>query len=241
VAAKLDSMIINSTCPGSTGQMRIDVTSDDETGAHSATLEFTDFCYSEEEIGEVNVAGGATFSGQRGFDSEDNPNSITLNAGTTSPIVVTSADFSAGVGFSELTFSQSEASDGSKTLELCWTSLDIDVQQGDDSESIDTDNSCINVSVSNAGAAAVTGSGTITTDDGSLDVSTPTPFTVDSGGNITGGVLQIDGADNTGLQIIAGSGCAFSVQADLDGDGEYDDYSEEMDCEELCSDILEMF
>jgi hypothetical protein len=242
VAVELDPIILNSTCPGSTGQMRIDVTYDDETGAFSGTLAFTEFCLYVEEIGEVNVAGGATFSGQIGFDSEENLNSITLNAGTTSPIVVTSGEDSASVTVTGLSFSFSEASDGSLALSLCWTSLDIDITDGADSESIDTDDVCISVTVTSEGAITVDISATITTDDGSLGVSTPTPFTVDSSGNITGGVLQIDGADDTAVQIgYAGSGYAFTVQADTDGDGEYDDYSEEMDCTELGDDILDIF
>jgi hypothetical protein len=240
-AVDLDPIIVGSTCPGSTGQMRIDVSHDDETDAYNGTLVFTDFCFSGEEIGEITVAGGATFSGELDFDSEGKLNSMNLTAGTTSPIIVTSTDLRAGVGFTGLSISMGEGSGGGMTLGVCWAGLDIDIQKGDDSESIDTNNVCINVSAPGAGGVTVTGSGRITTDDGSLDVSTPTPFTVDSGGNISGGVLQIDGADNTGVQIIAGTGCAFSVLADLDGDGEYDDYSQEMDCAELCSDIRDMF
>jgi hypothetical protein len=238
-----ESIVLPSDCPGSTGEMRIDITYDDVTFAFSGTLAFTDFCIVVDEISdEVDVAGGATFSGQLGFDSSDELNSISLSASTTTPIVATATDFSASVSVTGLSFSFNEQPDGSGAVSLCWTSLDVDVTDGADSESVDTDNVCINVSVSSAGAITVTLSATVTTADGSLDISTPTSITIDSSGNITGGVLQIDGANNTAVQITyAGSGYAFNVQADTDGDGEYDDYDQEMDCTELGSDLGDMF
>jgi hypothetical protein len=123
-------------------------------------------------------------------------------------------------------------------VSLCWTSLDVDITDGTDSESINTDDVCINVNVSSAGAITVTVAATIATADGTLVVSTPTPITLDSDGNITGGVLQIDGANDTAVQITySGTGYIFTVQADTDGDGAYDDYDEEMDCTELGNDI----
>ncbi len=242
-AASVDeSLVIPSDCVGSTGEMRIDITYDDETFAFNGTLAFTDYCTDVDGVGEVDVAGGATFNGQLGYDSSDELNSITLNGSTTSPIVATATDFSASVSVTGLAFSLSEQPDGSMALSLCWTSLDVDITDGADSESIDTDNVCINVAVTSAGAITVTVTATITTDDGSLVVSTPTPITLDSSGNITGGVLRIDGANNTAVQITyAGSGYAFNVQADTDGDGEYDDYDEEMDCTELGNDLGDMF
>lgn len=240
-AVEDESLVVPSDCIGSTGEMRIDITYDDETFAFSGTLAFSDFCTDVDEIGEVDVAGGATFSGQLGFDSSDDLNSITLSASTTSPIVATAADFSASVSLTGLAFSFNEQPDGSGTISLCWTSLDVDITDGDDSESIDTDDVCINVSVSSTGAISVTISATVTTADGTLVISTPTPITLDSSGDITGGILQISGADNTAVQITyAGSGYAFDVQADTDGDGEYDDYDEEMDCTELGNDIGDM-
>lgn len=234
-----DSIVVPSDCPGSTGEMRIDITYDDVTFAFSGTLAFTDFCMVVDEIGEeVNVTGGATFSGQLGFDSSDNLNSITLNASTTSPIVATAGDFSVSVAVTGLSFSFSTQSDGSGAMNLCWTSLDVDITDGLDSESIDTDNVCINVSITSTGAISITISATITTADGTLVVSTPTPITLDSSGNITGGILQIDGANSTAVQITySGSGYVFTIQADTDGDGAYDDYDEEMDCTELGNDI----
>ena len=238
----MDPIIIDSTCPGSTGQLQIDITYNDETYAFNGTLAFTDFCLDVDGIGDVDVAGGATFSGQLGFDSSDELNSITLNASTTSPIVATATDLSVSVSLVGLAFSFNEQPDGSVAVSLCWTSLDVDITDGTDSESIESDNVCISVSVTSAGAITVNISGTFSNDEGSLAVSTPTPITLDAGGNITGGVLQIDGANNTAVQITyAGSGYALDVQADTDGDGEYDDYDEEMDCTELGNDIGDMF
>ncbi len=241
-ATEDESLVVPSDCVGSTGEMRIDITYDDETFVFNGTLAFTDFCTDVDGVGEVDVAGGATFNGQLGYDSSDELNSITLNASTTSPIVATATDFSASVSVTGLAFSLSEQPDGSMALSLCWTSLDVNITDGPDSASIDADNVCINVAVTSTGAITVTVTATITTDDGTLDVSTPTPITLDSSGNITGGVLRIDGANNTAAQITyAGSGYAFDVQADTDGDGEFDDYDEEMDCTELGNDIGDMF
>jgi hypothetical protein len=235
----LDPIVVPSDCPGSMGEMRINITFDEDTGAFSGTLAFTNFCMVVDQVGEnLNVAGGAAFSGTLGFDSSDNLTSITLNANTTSTIVATAGDFSASVSFTGLAFSMSQQSDGSMSLSLCWASLDIDITDGTDSESIDTDNVCIDVRVSSTGAITATVAATVTTSDGSLVVSTPTPITMDSSGNIIGGILLISGADNTVVQITySGTGYVFTIQADTDGDGVYDDYNEEMDCTELGNDL----
>jgi hypothetical protein len=242
VLTAMDPIVVSSDCPGSTGEMRIDILFDDETGAFNGTLAFTNFCLAVDEINEqVNVAGGIAFNGTLGFDSADNLTSITLNANTTSTIVATAGEFSARVRFTGLAFSMSQQADGSMTLSLCWTSLDVDITDGTDSESIDADNVCLDMSISSTGAIAVTVTATITSSEGTLDVSTPTAISIDSNGNITGGVLQIDGANNTVVQITySGFGYVFSVQADTDGDGNFDDYNEEMDCTELGNDISDM-
>ena len=234
-----EPLVLEDTCPGSDGQITIQISVDDETGEFNGTVAIVNFCIENDASEQATIVGGLSFNGQMVTDSEGMLTSLTFNASTTSPVAITSTTGdSASIILSGFTFTLTQATDGSGSISVAWTALDVDIVDGGESEFIDTDNVAIGVAVDAAGAVTITLQGQITTNDGSLIISTPTPITVDASGNITGGVIQIDGAEGTGIQITyTGTGYIFTVTADTDGDGSYDDYNEDVDCTELGDDL----
>ena len=78
----------------------------------------------------------------------------------------------------------------------------------------------------------------IDSNEGSVDISTPTAVTINDQGEVTSGVIIVDGADGTRVKIEASGGNLFDIQADTDGDGIYDYLPGTMDCSALDTDAL---
>jgi hypothetical protein len=219
------------------GQLELE----DPPNATRGTAEFDNYCLVGEDGSEVVITGSAAFDGQIGiefFSEEIKINSADLNISPvpSSPIVVTSADSSATVSnFTGLKVDYSRASDDSETFDLSWDLLDIEVQKdGEAPQSARLENFSIDLDKAADNSATLSVNGASTAADGSLDIRTLTPFVLDTNGNLSDGLLQIDGADNSAVQITPeGNGYRLDVLADTDGDGEFDDYSAVLDCSEL--------
>jgi hypothetical protein len=231
-----DPIVLNGTCGGAPGVLTIDIVSyNDVTGDFSGTLVFDNMCLDLNGVDEAAIDGGLQYSGR----IDDDLTSISLSASTTgSGIIISGGGYNAAIVLNGFSLSFNEASNGSASASVSWTALSVDVQSSSGSDFIDSSNVAFTLSIASSGAMTLTASGSFSNGEGSMLVSTPTPVTLDASGAITGGMLQITGANNTGVRITyAGSGYAFDVAADTNGDGSYDDYNGEMDCDELGADI----
>jgi hypothetical protein len=233
-------------CPESPGKVvlnvSIDFPDDMETYDNSQSLpangaiEINDYCSVADDNSTVTMAGNAAFDGQISFDDVMAFDLVDVNINPTTPIVMTSENTRATIdNCTGLAVSLNPVPDGGEAVQLSWTTLDIETQQdGGEPESVRLENFSIDMINASDGSATFSVSGTSTGADGSLDIRTLTPFVQDDDGNLTDGLLQVDGADKPAVQITpTGSGYVLDVRSDTDGDGQFDDYSAVMDCTEL--------
>lgn len=219
---------------GCGGTLDLSLTTDDADPYNiSGGLDFTGFCI---DIGgtEATINGGADFSAEAVSDSEGDLVSLTITAGTTgSGITLTSDDISGSLAINNLVISMIPSGD-CFDLSMTLASTTVSMTESDATETITIRNLALTVSGCDGGGSASVGF-TIDTSDGTLMISTPTPMAMDDLGQITGGVLLIQGGGGTSIRVTHDDGTVygFVVEADTDGNGSYSDpgdYRGAMDC-----------
>ncbi|MBN1848530.1 MAG: hypothetical protein JW932_08085 [Deltaproteobacteria bacterium] len=214
------------------GLLIVELWYDEDTGDLDGCIDFDGFCL-EVDGSEAIIENGAEFNGNLGLDDDDDLESLTFHFNTDpNGITIDSDDWDAIVTISGLSLNLDEENGG---YDIGFTLTAGSVISDD--TSVIVSNLSVNVSVDDDDSVTATFSATITTNDGTLSISTPEAIIVNEDGDITGGEIKISGGDNTSVLITyAGTESdpyIFEVKADTDGDGDYEEYCETMDCSDI--------
>jgi hypothetical protein len=190
---------------------------------------------------EVTIDGSLNFGGSY-VESGGDLSSISISGGTgAGGIDIDVAGESASIiltGFNFIATGLDVECGASLSLDIDYFSLTLPVDGSTETLTVeDLAVVATTVPLGSAGCGAtVDAEATITTDEGTLDISTPTAITVDGDGDVESGEILLEGAGGTSVSITyAGTTTepyVFTVAADTDGDGTAAEVGS-MDCSDL--------
>ena len=186
------------------GSAKYEVEADDTSGVFSGNMKFISFCSEG-----VTLSGTADFSG-----------TININTEQLSQFTLTFNNLTATLGSDSLTL------DGDITYNFGPpAAVTMDMRQRDNASGKVYWVSDFVMTVSEGtGYIQFEASGRFYNPDyGYVELSTPTPFRINSGQNWPSeGVMILAGANNTKARLTVNSATTFVVEADADGDGTYE-------------------
>ena len=221
-------------CATDPGRLVPTIDYDHTAGTFTGQIDFQSLCIDGREAGEINIDGSASFNGT--IDDLNNPQSVTLNVDTDGPgIQIDTQDGSATIsitGFSMDLAMNEDQSGGTVSASLTNATVTSTDSEGT-TKTVSLTNFTLSASFNETGDlanATIDASGTIEqSGEGSVDF-TITDLVVDSDGNIVGGSVVINGANNTTITITPTSDNDFVFTADTNGDGT-DDFNTTYDCD----------
>ncbi|MDJ0781479.1 MAG: hypothetical protein QNJ22_05880 [Desulfosarcinaceae bacterium] len=211
-AAVRAAVTIEDTISGSCGgSASFTIQADDTTGTFSGSFSFTSFCEDD-----TTLSGLASFSGSVDPETEE-LESFTF---TLSNLSGTSDGESFRLN-GQLSISVL-SNPSVLTLDLLFEDLGA-------GETFWLDDFTIRVT-ENFGYEEVSISGRVYhPEHGYVDIATTTPFRTESGDDYPSqGVMVLTGADNAKIRMTVLSNTQYQLEADTDGDGEFDDYGPEV-------------
>jgi hypothetical protein len=214
---------------GCGGDITVSITSDDVTGEVSGSISFNDFCEDVDES-QFNIGGYLEFSGKIDTETDE----LTELSGSTGidGITLQQEEDSYTFGFQSVVITIEEDS-------ISATADSIFLREVSDGEVKEyrVENIAFEGSEGDT-TTTITASGQfIHPDEGAISFSTLQPIIVSDEEVILSGQVEIEGSDGTSAVLTVTDDNVFQIQADTDGDGEYDYFPDNLDCSEFDLDL----
>ncbi len=201
------------------GSLSGSISTNEETGDMSGNIIIENYCQQSSE--------GTTLEANGDFSFDGNINPLTsmtqINASSSGLSIKSGTDYDMTAGFDlslTMTDSGMTVNADSFFVESNASGHRFSGQNVVLSTTVDETDMSTTVSLSGA---------FVDSEDGSMVITTITPLTVVEG-TVTSGSGTVSGAGGSEVLITATGGNQFEVEVDSDGDGQYDDMAETMDC-----------
>jgi hypothetical protein len=231
---------IPGTCTTNPGHLDITFGIDEDRGLFQGSIDFEMYCAAI-DTDNVSIDGSGDYDGTLVLDDAEDLQSATLNFSTDSGgIDIATAEGTANLDIDGFQFSLNTNTDGSGSVTMSLTRLTVVAAGSEGTDTFTLTDFSLSVGFSDTGAV-IRSQGTINqTGEGTVNFAINN-LTADANGNVSGGNIVVNGADDTSITITPTSGNDFTIEADTDGDGVNDYNPGTMSCDENLMSGISLF